>query len=162
MNVLLGVFFCSGGYVAVPFSHAYARALPPDGNSQKSHLNQPKVLASLSAQIASGDMSITGVMVESFLRAGKQDAPKAASGMAGAASAAGQETTMNGGGVQALEWGVSITDACVGWEETVEMLAGLNEVSVCECSRVLLVYYFLRRLWGSVERWYRGVRIAMG
>jgi hypothetical protein len=32
-------------------------------------------------------------------------------------------------GVKDLEWGVSITDACIGWEETVEMLRMLDDVS---------------------------------
>lgn len=63
-------------------------------------------------------------MVESFLRPGKQDAPANASG----GPRAGGEPAVGGKGVADLEWGVSITDACVGWEETVEMMRELNEV----------------------------------
>lgn len=79
-----------------------------DGNSQKDHNNQPKVLAAIAAQLAAGDGALTGVMIESHIHAGRQDVPAAGPG--------------------ALKWGVSITDACVAWEDTVPMLQLLNEV----------------------------------
>ncbi|KAF8583397.1 3-deoxy-7-phosphoheptulonate synthase [Ramaria rubella] len=77
------------------------------GNSQKNHNNQPKVIASLAAQLAAGDTALTGVMLESHINAGRQDVPAEGPG--------------------ALKWGVSITDACVDWATTVEMLDLLNE-----------------------------------
>jgi 3-deoxy-7-phosphoheptulonate synthase len=80
-----------------------------DGNSQKKHANQPIVMASLCEQLAAGNKNITGVMIESHINEGRQDVPKEGPG--------------------GLKWGVSITDACVGWEVTVEMLSSLNEVS---------------------------------
>ncbi|KAL6308909.1 3-deoxy-7-phosphoheptulonate synthase [Sparassis latifolia] len=76
------------------------------GNSQKNHLNQPKVLAAVCAQLAAGERAITGAMVESHIHAGRQDVPPAGPG--------------------ALKHGVSITDACVDWEMTVGMLDGLD------------------------------------
>ncbi|KZT23057.1 3-deoxy-7-phosphoheptulonate synthase [Neolentinus lepideus HHB14362 ss-1] len=76
------------------------------GNSQKNHLNQPKVLASICAQLTAGDRNIVGVMIESHINAGRQDVPAA--------------------GKDALKYGVSITDACVEWGMTVDMLDELN------------------------------------
>lgn len=69
-------------------------------------MNQPKVLADVCAQLAAGERAITGVMVESHINAGRQDVPPE--------------------GPAALKHGVSITDACVDWETTVQMLDGLN------------------------------------
>lgn len=77
------------------------------GNSQKNHLNQPKVLDSICSQLIAGDSSITGVMIESHINGGRQDVPPE--------------------GPQNLKYGVSITDACVDWELTVEMLNRLND-----------------------------------
>ncbi|KAI0324896.1 3-deoxy-7-phosphoheptulonate synthase [Cubamyces sp. BRFM 1775] len=77
------------------------------GNSQKNHMNQPKVLADICAQLAAGERAITGVMIESHINAGRQDVPPE--------------------GPAALKHGVSITDACVDWETTVKMLDELNE-----------------------------------
>ncbi|KZP30139.1 3-deoxy-7-phosphoheptulonate synthase [Athelia psychrophila] len=78
------------------------------GNSQKDHNNQPKVVDAVCAQLAAGDRSITGVMIESHLHAGRQDVPPPPVGPAG------------------LRHGVSITDACVDWETTVGMLERLD------------------------------------
>ncbi|THV00606.1 3-deoxy-7-phosphoheptulonate synthase [Dendrothele bispora CBS 962.96] len=77
------------------------------GNSQKNHLNQPKVLNSICSQLEAGETAITGVMIESNIHAGRQDVP--VEGPAG------------------LKDGVSITDACVDFDMTVEMLDGLNK-----------------------------------
>ena len=79
-----------------------------DGNSQKNHNNQPKVLDEICSQLRSGDKNITGVMIESHINAGRQDVPE--EGPAG------------------LKYGVSITDACVDWQTTVGMLDRLNAV----------------------------------
>jgi 3-deoxy-7-phosphoheptulonate synthase len=77
------------------------------GNSQKNHLNQPKVVDSICEQLAAGDRTITGVMIESHINEGRQDVPEE--------------------GPSGLKYGVSITDACVNWEMTVDMLNKLNE-----------------------------------
>lgn len=71
------------------------------GNSNKNHENQPGVLADLGSQIVAGNTSIIGTMVESNLGPGRQNIPEDKS---------------------QLKWGVSVTDACVDWEKTVEML----------------------------------------
>ena len=63
-------------------------------NSRKSHERQLDVARDVAAQIAGGDERIFGVMLESHLNEGRQDLVP------------GQE----------LEYGVSITDACIGWE----------------------------------------------
>jgi 3-deoxy-7-phosphoheptulonate synthase len=77
-----------------------------DGNSQKNHNNQPKVVDDICSQLAAGDRNVTGVMIESHINSGRQDVP--AEGPSG------------------LKYGVSITDACVDWECTVGMLDRLN------------------------------------
>jgi 3-deoxy-7-phosphoheptulonate synthase len=75
------------------------------GNSSKKHKNQIIVVEDLCKQIGGGGKSITGVMIESHLVEGRQDVPKEGPG--------------------ALEYGKSITDACVGWDDTVSMLQSL-------------------------------------
>ncbi|RUP51953.1 3-deoxy-7-phosphoheptulonate synthase [Jimgerdemannia flammicorona] len=75
------------------------------GNSSKKHTNQPVVSKNLADQIAQGERAIIGVMIESNINEGNQSVPAE--------------------GPQALKYGVSITDACVNWETTVEMLEGL-------------------------------------
>ncbi|KAE9392371.1 3-deoxy-7-phosphoheptulonate synthase [Gymnopus androsaceus JB14] len=77
------------------------------GNSQKNHNNQPLVIADICKQLASGERNITGVMIESNIHEGRQDVPSA--------------------GPSSLKYGVSITDACVDFEKTVEMLNMLDE-----------------------------------
>ncbi|KAK4101746.1 3-deoxy-7-phosphoheptulonate synthase [Parathielavia hyrcaniae] len=72
------------------------------GNSLKNHKNQPKVAATLAEQIEKGEKAIMGVMIESNVNEGNQKVPK--EGKAG------------------LKYGVSITDACIGWEDTVQVL----------------------------------------
>jgi 3-deoxy-7-phosphoheptulonate synthase len=73
------------------------------GNSSKKHENQIPVAANIGQQVANGDTRIVGIMLESHLKAGRQDLVPD----------------------QSLEYGVSITDACIGWEETVQVLEGL-------------------------------------
>lgn len=76
------------------------------GNSLKDHRNQPKVAKDLADQIEAGEEAIMGVMIESHINEGAQKVPT--EGKAG------------------LKYGVSITDACIGWEDTevvLEMLA---------------------------------------
>jgi len=77
------------------------------GNSLKNHKNQPKVVKVLAEQLAQGEKAITGVMIESNLHEGAQKVPK--EGPAG------------------LKYGVSITDACIGWEDTESVLEELAQ-----------------------------------
>lgn len=69
--------------------------------------NQPKVAASIAAQLKSGEEGIIGVMIESNLGEGRQDVP--AEGKSG------------------LKKGVSITDACIDWATTEKVLRDLAE-----------------------------------
>jgi len=73
-------------------------------NSRKLHARQRKVGADVAGQIARGDTRIVGVMIESHLVPGRQDLRH------------GEE----------LIYGQSITDACIGWEETVPLLRMLS------------------------------------
>ncbi|KAK9447105.1 3-deoxy-7-phosphoheptulonate synthase [Limtongia smithiae] len=78
------------------------------GNSSKDYRNQPKVCSSVAQQIREGEQIIMGVMIESNINNGRQDVPPR-------------------GGRDSLRYGVSITDACVSWEQTVPMLEDLAE-----------------------------------
>jgi len=82
--------------IMIDFSHA---------NSLKQCQRQLVVADDVSEQIAHGDKRIMGVMVESHLKAGRQD-------------------TVEG---QELTYGQSITDACLGWDDTLLLLNGLAE-----------------------------------
>ena len=73
------------------------------GNSAKDHARQPAVAAQIGEQVADGSRVIVGVMLESFLVAGRQELE----------------------GIQPLTYGQSITDACMDWEATVGVLDGL-------------------------------------
>lgn len=75
------------------------------GNSLKNHRNQPKVAAVIAEQLRNGEDAIVGVMIESHINEGAQKVP--AEGPAG------------------LKKGVSITDACINWDTTVEVLEDL-------------------------------------
>jgi len=74
-------------------------------NSSKQHLRQIEVAADVAAQVAAGDTRIMGVMIESHLHEGRQDLQPG----------------------QPLRPGVSITDACIGFEQTVPVLDGLAQ-----------------------------------
>jgi 3-deoxy-7-phosphoheptulonate synthase len=78
------------------------------GNSGKRHDWQPTVAADVAAQIAGGSRHIFGVMIESNLVAGAQ---KAEAG-------------------RPLEYGQSITDACLSFEETIPVLEQLASATV--------------------------------
>ena len=82
--------------VMIDLSHA---------NSGKRPERQPGVAREVGAQLAGGEQRIVGVMLESFLVAGRQD--------------------LDTDGP--LVYGQSITDGCVGWETTTEVLDGLAE-----------------------------------
>ncbi|MGJ4910353.1 3-deoxy-7-phosphoheptulonate synthase [Bradyrhizobium sp. HKCCYLRH2015] len=74
-------------------------------NSSKKPENQPLVAADVGRQLAAGEQRIMGVMIESHLVAGRQDVKP---------------------GVP-LTYGQSITDGCIGWDTTVEVLEQLAE-----------------------------------
>ncbi|TSK08034.1 MAG: 3-deoxy-7-phosphoheptulonate synthase [Geobacter sp.] len=67
------------------------------GNSEKKYERQPEVLRSVIDQIVAGNRSISGVMIESYLKDGNQALPK---------------------NLAELVYGVSITDSCINWETT--------------------------------------------
>jgi len=73
-------------------------------NSGKDYRQQPLVLANLAQQVAAGSPDLMGVMIESHLEAGNQRIPK---------------------DLSQLVYGQSITDACVDFGTTVEMLRQL-------------------------------------
>ncbi len=75
------------------------------GNSRKDHTRQPEVAEAVARQVAEGARTIMGVMLESFLVAGRQDL------------APGRE----------LVYGQSVTDACMSWDTTVPVLRELAE-----------------------------------
>ena len=79
------------------------------GNSGKDFRKQPGVLRELASRIEAGDRSVFGVMLESFLAEGRQDIPAAA-----------KEDVR-----KQLAYGQSVTDACLGWEETERVLEEL-------------------------------------
>ncbi|MEI8029798.1 MAG: 3-deoxy-7-phosphoheptulonate synthase [Comamonadaceae bacterium] len=74
------------------------------GNSSKDHRRQSGVAADIAQQLASGSETICGVMLESHLVAGRQDI---IDGHAG------------------LRYGQSVTDACLDWDTTVDVLQAL-------------------------------------
>ena len=79
------------------------------GNSQKDHLRQIEVVRDLAGQVAGGERAIRGVMVESNLLAGRQDLDRRHP--------------------ESLEYGKSVTDACVDLVTTEAMLAELAEAT---------------------------------
>jgi len=73
------------------------------GNSQKKFKQQIPVIQSISEQIGEGNENIKGVMIESHLNEGNQKIG------------------------ESLNYGQSITDACMGWEDTISCLNMLNQ-----------------------------------
>jgi 3-deoxy-7-phosphoheptulonate synthase len=74
-------------------------------NSGKDHTRQPAVIEAIADQVAGGAAAIVGVMIESFIAAGRQ---KYVPG-------------------EPLVYGQSITDACMSWETSAEVLSRLAE-----------------------------------
>jgi 3-deoxy-7-phosphoheptulonate synthase len=74
-------------------------------NSAKQYQRQVEVAGDVASQVAGGDRRIVGIMIESHLNEGRQDI------VAG----------------QPLRRGVSVTDACIGMEQTVPLLAQLAQ-----------------------------------
>ena len=81
------------------------------GNSQKKFKQQIPVIENISEQIKLGDKNIKGIMIESHLNEGNQ------------------KISDN------LTYGQSITDACMGWEDTVNCLNKLNDAVIERRSR---------------------------
>ena len=73
------------------------------GNSERDHGRQGAVVRDLAGQIAEGQRGVIGVMIESFLVEGRQEL----------------------GDPARLTYGQSITDACIGWDETALLLREL-------------------------------------
>jgi 3-deoxy-7-phosphoheptulonate synthase len=76
-------------------------------NSWKKPELQPLVMRDVVHQIREGNRSVVGLMVESFIEPGSQPIPD---------------------DLTRLRYGCSVTDACVGWDTTVEMLKGAQPV----------------------------------
>ena len=100
------------GHVAAALAAVAQAGMPPTvmidashDNSRKDHLRQAEVARQIAGQIRGGQRGIAGVMIESFLVPGRQE--------------------LDGPG--ALTYGQSITDACLGWETTADVLADLAE-----------------------------------
>ncbi len=77
------------------------------GNSNKEPSVQPLVAENCVTQILDGNRSIVGLMLESHLKAGNQPIPK---------------------DLSSLEFGVSITDPCIGWDDTEALLRKLHRL----------------------------------
>jgi len=85
-------------YLMVDCSHA---------NSYKDYRRQPEVAADVARQIAQGNLAIAGIMIESHLQAGRQDIAHKK--------------------LEELVYGQSITDGCIGFDATEQILYQLAE-----------------------------------
>ena len=74
-------------------------------NSDKQHQRQLQVGADVAGRMAAGERRITGVMIESHLQPGRQDPVPG----------------------QPLQPGISLTDACLGWDDTEPLLLQLAQ-----------------------------------
>jgi 3-deoxy-7-phosphoheptulonate synthase len=94
------VLLCKAGIstgVIIDCSHA---------NSQKDYKKQRLALLDVAEQMRQGNRLIAGVMLESFLKEGRQPFDKP----------------------ENLKYGISVTDSCIGWEETEEMIRYLSKL----------------------------------
>jgi 3-deoxy-7-phosphoheptulonate synthase len=106
----------SAAHIADTRAKLQARGLPEvvvvdasHGNSQKNHLRQVEVVHDLAGQIRAGESAIRGVMLESNLVAGRQNLDQRRP--------------------DELEYGKSVTDACVDLDMTEAMLAELADAA---------------------------------
>ncbi|MBH8552281.1 3-deoxy-7-phosphoheptulonate synthase [Nostocaceae cyanobacterium CENA357] len=76
------------------------------GNSYKDHKLQATVFNNILQQITDGNKSIVGMMLESNLYEGNQKIPT---------------------DLKKLQYGVSVTDKCIGWEETEEIILSAHQ-----------------------------------
>ena len=102
--------------VAAACKELEASKLPPTlmvdcshANSSKQHERQVDVARDIAGQIAGGSHGIFGVMVESHLNAGAQ------------------KFTPGKDDASKLEHGKSITDACIGWDDSLKVLDVLSD-----------------------------------
>ncbi|MDQ7998302.1 MAG: 3-deoxy-7-phosphoheptulonate synthase [Bordetella sp.] len=102
--------------VAAACADLEAAKLPPTlmidcshANSSKQHQRQIEVAKDIAGQIAGGSRRVFGVMVESHLQAGAQ------------------KFTPGKDRIDALAYGQSITDACLGWDDSVGVLETLSQ-----------------------------------
>ncbi|MEM8831308.1 MAG: 3-deoxy-7-phosphoheptulonate synthase [Cyanobacteria bacterium P01_G01_bin.19] len=93
------------------------------GNSRKNHELQAAVLEDILQQIADGNKSIVGMMLESNLSEGNQKIPQ---------------------NLAELEYGVSVTDKCIGWSETERIILSAHKhlntdrnVTIYSCGTVV-------------------------
>ena len=86
-------------------------------NSSKQHEKQLEVARDIAAQVAGGSRQVFGVMVESHLRPGAQK------------FTAGKDKA------KALEYGKSITDACLGWDDSLALLDALSAAVLARRSK---------------------------
>jgi 3-deoxy-7-phosphoheptulonate synthase len=82
-------------------------------NSGKDHERQVTVARNIAGQVADGDEMIRGVMLESFLLPGRQDAVPG----------------------RVLVPGRSVTDSCLSWPTTAQVLSELAKASAARCQR---------------------------
>lgn len=75
-------------------------------NSEKDYKKQRVAFLDVAEQIHQGNRLIAGVMLESFLNEGRQPFDKP----------------------ENLKYGISLTDNCIGWEETKELICHLSEM----------------------------------
>lgn len=94
------------------------------GNSLKNHKNQPKVAQVLADQIAAGETAIMGVMIESNINEGEFAVFSRCMSLANP-SLGNQKVPPEG--KSGLKYGVSITDACINWEDTETVLENLAQ-----------------------------------
>jgi 3-deoxy-7-phosphoheptulonate synthase len=101
--------------VAASVKELEAAKLPPrlmvdcsHANSSKQHEKQLDVARDIAAQIVGGSRSVFGVMIESHIEAGAQ------------------KFTPGKDAVGALKYGQSITDACLGWGDSLQALDVLS------------------------------------
>ena len=100
-----------GASVAAACKDLVAAGLPPTlmvdcshANSSKQHEKQLEVTREIAAQVAGGSRSVFGVMIESHLNPGAQ------------------KFTPGKDQASGLEYGKSITDACLGWSDSMQAL----------------------------------------
>jgi 3-deoxy-7-phosphoheptulonate synthase len=91
--------------VAAALDRLRAAGLPPrvivdasHGNSGKDHVRQAGVVRELAERIGAGETGVVGVMMESFLVGGRQEVSGS------------------------MAYGQSVTDACLSWDTTAELL----------------------------------------
>lgn len=76
------------------------------GNSNKDHRLQPRVARNVVNQLVEGNRSIIGIMLESHIHEGNQSSDMP---------------------INELAYGVSVTDACINWPTTEELLEQMNQ-----------------------------------